>query len=261
MVFIDELDRCKPSYSVRLLEQIKHYLCDDRFIFVFSVNLQELQHTIKNYYGYSFDACRYLDRFFDLRITLPPADKSKFYQELGLNSSDGVELVCRKIINNYHFELREITRYYSQVKTSVYAIFHDGNRWNIYFADNGTKRFIVFYIVPLIIGLIIVDISLYHKFIEGKDAQPLIDLFDSEEISDWVLKDLLNRDESFREEENKRVVTKEQKIIELYNAIFIKKYTGKNHYLNLGNYTFNEKSKLFAHKVASMLSDFADYQI
>ncbi|HBZ63402.1 MAG TPA: hypothetical protein DEO89_02080 [Lachnospiraceae bacterium] len=29
IVFIDEWDRCKPSYVVHLLEQIKHYLCDD----------------------------------------------------------------------------------------------------------------------------------------------------------------------------------------------------------------------------------------
>lgn len=38
IVFIDELDRCKPTYAVRLLEQIKHYLTDDRITFVFSVN-------------------------------------------------------------------------------------------------------------------------------------------------------------------------------------------------------------------------------
>ena len=51
VVFVDELDRCKPTYAVRLLEQIKHYLSDDRVIFVFSVNIDELQHTIKHYYG------------------------------------------------------------------------------------------------------------------------------------------------------------------------------------------------------------------
>ena len=50
IVFIDELDRCKPSYSVQLLERIKHYLSDGRITFVFSVNLSELQHTIRRYY-------------------------------------------------------------------------------------------------------------------------------------------------------------------------------------------------------------------
>lgn len=42
VIFIDELDRCKPAYAVQLLERIKHYLCDDRITFVFSVNLSEL---------------------------------------------------------------------------------------------------------------------------------------------------------------------------------------------------------------------------
>ena len=88
VVFIDELDRCKPSYAVQLLERIKHYLYDDRITFVFSVNLGELQHTIKHYYGNTFDACRYLDRFFDMRISLPPADKTAFY---GFLDADGSE--------------------------------------------------------------------------------------------------------------------------------------------------------------------------
>ena len=39
VVFIDELDRCKPEYAIQLLERIKHYFDDDRIIFVFSVNL------------------------------------------------------------------------------------------------------------------------------------------------------------------------------------------------------------------------------
>lgn len=59
VVFIDELDRCKPSFTVRLLEQIKHYMHDERITYVLSINTEELQHTIKNYYGDSFDACRY----------------------------------------------------------------------------------------------------------------------------------------------------------------------------------------------------------
>ncbi len=71
VIFIDELDRCKPTYAIKLLEQIKHYMMDDRITFVFSVNLEQLQHTIKCYYGADFDASRYLDRFFDFRIDWP----------------------------------------------------------------------------------------------------------------------------------------------------------------------------------------------
>ena len=63
VIIVDELDRCKPDFAVRLLEQIKHYFSDDRITFVFATNLLELQHTISKYYGNGFDSCRYLDRF------------------------------------------------------------------------------------------------------------------------------------------------------------------------------------------------------
>ena len=102
IIFVDELDRCKPSYAVQLLERVKHYLCDDRILFVFAVNLEELQHTIKHFYGETFDVCRYLDRFFNMRISLPPADKSRFYQSIGLESGYVLEDVCKRIIETYN---------------------------------------------------------------------------------------------------------------------------------------------------------------
>lgn len=47
VIFIDELDRCKPTYAVKLLERIKHYFNNDKIIFVFSTNLEELQSSVK----------------------------------------------------------------------------------------------------------------------------------------------------------------------------------------------------------------------
>ena len=38
VIFIEELDRCNPSFAIKLLERIKHFFDDDRFIFVFSTN-------------------------------------------------------------------------------------------------------------------------------------------------------------------------------------------------------------------------------
>lgn len=45
VIFVDELDRCRPIYAVQLLERIKHFFNDERITFVFSVNLVQLQHT------------------------------------------------------------------------------------------------------------------------------------------------------------------------------------------------------------------------
>ncbi|WP_156249919.1 KAP family P-loop NTPase fold protein [Limosilactobacillus reuteri] len=76
IIFIDELDRCKPTYAVKLLERIKHYFTNSKITFVFSVDLSQLQNTIKRYYGSQFDGIQYLDRFFDLVITLPAPNMS-----------------------------------------------------------------------------------------------------------------------------------------------------------------------------------------
>ena len=84
VVFVDELDRCKPSYAVQLLERIKHYFSNDKVTVVFSINTKELQHSIRKFYGAEFDANKYLDRFFDYRISLPDADMDNYLALLSI---------------------------------------------------------------------------------------------------------------------------------------------------------------------------------
>ena len=47
MVMIDELDRCRPSYAVELLEVAKHLFSVDRIVFVLAVNCDQLAHSVK----------------------------------------------------------------------------------------------------------------------------------------------------------------------------------------------------------------------
>lgn len=42
IIFIDELDRCRPSFAIEMLERIKHYFDDERVIFVVSLNKEQL---------------------------------------------------------------------------------------------------------------------------------------------------------------------------------------------------------------------------
>lgn len=114
------------------------------------------------------------------------------------------------------------------------------------------------YIVPMIIGLKIINTTLHDEFVAGKDAQPLIDVFDSEEFGDWFLEGLLNEGESF--EDGQKKVTRKQKIMNLYNAIFTRNHSivgGEEQ--NLGHFRFGANSREFAISAASMLSDYADF--
>ena len=261
VIFVDELDRCKPSYAVQVLERIKHYFCDERITFVFAVNIEELQHTIKNQYGNEFNACRYLDRFFDIRVSLPPAEINGLYNKLGLASNDIVGEVYKRVITVYHFELREITRYYRLVRTAMHSVIYEIKKVNFAFADGNGKQLILYHIVPLMIGLKIVDISLYHEFISGKNPKPLFDVYLRSKLEDYFMPWLLNKNESYQAEAGKKLVSKEDKLSSLYHAIFVMEYSAVNYRKIIGEYQFNKKSKEYALRIASMLSEYADYQI
>ncbi|HEA14874.1 MAG TPA: hypothetical protein ENH88_00170 [Pseudoalteromonas prydzensis] len=69
-IFIDELDRCRPTYAVEMLEAIKHIFDIEGLVIVVSTHTEELQHTIKALYGSDFNANDYLKRFFDTKYHL-----------------------------------------------------------------------------------------------------------------------------------------------------------------------------------------------
>ncbi len=80
VVFIDELDRCKPTYAIRLLETAKHFFSVSHVIFVLGLDREQLSHSIKAVYGQSFDADGYLRRFFDIDFRLPNPNRQSFVE-------------------------------------------------------------------------------------------------------------------------------------------------------------------------------------
>lgn len=77
-IFIDELDRCRPSYAIELLESIKHIFDIPGIIFVIATDSKQLAHSINAVYGEKFASERYLRRFFDQEYTLINPDSYSF---------------------------------------------------------------------------------------------------------------------------------------------------------------------------------------
>ncbi|HHQ4610130.1 TPA: KAP family P-loop NTPase fold protein [Aeromonas veronii] len=77
-ILIDELDRCRPSYAVEMLETIKHIFDIKGVVFVLATDTEQLQHAIKVVYGEGFDAQSYLGRFFQRRFTLNKKSRREF---------------------------------------------------------------------------------------------------------------------------------------------------------------------------------------
>lgn len=70
VIIIDELDRCKPTYALGLLEKIKHLFSTKNVYFVLVMHKQELEKSIKCIYG-DIDAYTYLQKFIHIQTALP----------------------------------------------------------------------------------------------------------------------------------------------------------------------------------------------
>ena len=80
--FIDELDRCRPTFAIELLERIKHLFDVANIVFVLSIDKQQLEASTAAVYGQGIDAREYLRRFIDLEYGIPSAKTKRFTESL-----------------------------------------------------------------------------------------------------------------------------------------------------------------------------------
>ena len=256
LIFVDELDRCRPSFAIKVLERIEHYFVNDRITFVFSMNIEQLQHTIKAFYGNDFDACRYLDRFFDIRLSLPTTISNRFFNSLNLNDYSTIDSVIMRIQDTYNLSIREFCKYYDTIKIA-----------GVNYDRDETDNFLFIYIVTLSLALKFTNISVHDEFIKGKNIQPLLDLYDNE-FGAYIVQELLNKDEilpsiefsnTFKTKDSIPVIV-EDKLRDLYNAIFVKEYTFDDYKTQLGNYCFNKDSKRIVLEADTLMGRYASYE-
>ena len=147
VVFIDELDRCKPSFAIEML-------------------------TISNYYGSEFDATRYLNRFFDVSINLPEISR---YQKQKVQCTNSerfwITLIADELSDYYGFSLRDKLIY----KSSIESLPRDVGD-----AFSQDKMYLNIFEV-IIVLLDMVDAKEKKAFLEGK-SNILIDLMPRIEI-------------------------------------------------------------------------------
>lgn len=81
-IFIDELDRCRPTYAIELLENIKHLFSVPGVVFILATDSDQLGHSIESVYGQGIDAGAYLRRFIDQTYQLPEPSYEQFAELL-----------------------------------------------------------------------------------------------------------------------------------------------------------------------------------
>jgi hypothetical protein len=125
---IDELDRCKPSYAVEVLEKIKHLFNIPNIVFCVAVDREQLINSIKGYYGsHNFNAEEYLRRFFDVDLDLPPIEYNEFAYMLAEHFDLKRYLLKDSELNEFvqisadmgkktHLTLRQMEKYFAHAK-------------------------------------------------------------------------------------------------------------------------------------------------
>jgi len=260
VIFVDELDRCKPSYAVKVLERIKHYLANDRITFVFSINTNELQHTIRKHYGNDFNADRYLDRFFDWRLSLPPVNLDKYYQHIGFNNGDRlIDVVMDAVISSLKFELREIEKYKRLMNVATY---HYMQKTKDYLTTNSYQTAIIFsitFFMPIAIALKMCDSKLYKDFINGNGEDILPKIMSKFDLNYFLTACHALNEEDKREWENTVHTFPSDtleiiRLKEIYRALFAHDYNTSAQNVRVGNYLFSNKSRKTFLDAASLLS-------
>lgn len=124
VIFIDELDRCRPTYAIELLECAKHLFNVPGVVFIISVDKTQLNASIRSVYGSSFDSEGYLRRFIDLDFMLPEPVGEPFcsylFSACGINDyfkkresasrredRDTIHDICSKLFPVLKLTLRE----------------------------------------------------------------------------------------------------------------------------------------------------------
>lgn len=208
VIFVDELDRCNPAFAVRLLERIKYFFNDERFIFVFSTNIDQLQYTVEKYYGNNFDGAYYLQKFFDYQLELPEINIQN-YIDYHINlipkeSSYCIDGVIREVLKYKKFNLRDCNKYFDLLQLK-YKEIKDAKVENRYY-------FFIGVLFPALLAIKIKDNNEYRKIKEG---------LGKEEFYNIVMN--CNSIIEFLKEISKAKKIEKNIIDEIYEYIFVRK--------------------------------------
>lgn len=80
VLIVDELDRCRPDYAMKVLEIIKHFFDIDGLIVIVLSNIKALNNSVKSLYNFENNNNEesYLTKFFVDKVILNPINYEKF---------------------------------------------------------------------------------------------------------------------------------------------------------------------------------------
>ncbi|MBR3313077.1 MAG: hypothetical protein IKG18_02950 [Atopobiaceae bacterium] len=163
VIFVDELDRCRPDFAVRLLEQTKSLFCSESIIFVFSADSSQLAKAVGGMYGSGFDTSKFLERFFDERIKLCPVDSVKFTGDgVNYNGGNRFDKLARELLDSKVLTIRDAYRIKRNLESARHYCLEGPNHELPQMIASCT-------VLPLLIFIERDDIDLYRRITTGAD--------------------------------------------------------------------------------------------
>jgi hypothetical protein len=148
LVFIiDELDRCRPDFAIRLIERIKHFFDIPKIVFVLVMDKKQFSKVICHSYGYDeMLSGQYLDKFIDFEVPLrnvvhisvkTQANLNLIYKLLKDVGEDSIDIAFIFLLNlEADITARELKR-----KINLYALLKkDKIQKNIFIALGVSKK-------------------------------------------------------------------------------------------------------------------------
>jgi hypothetical protein len=83
VIIIDELDRCKPTYAIELIEKVKHLFSVKNVVFVLVMHRKQLEEAVKCIYGVNIDAHTYLQKFINIETNIPKKIGERHDNDIG----------------------------------------------------------------------------------------------------------------------------------------------------------------------------------
>ncbi|MBP5788456.1 MAG: hypothetical protein J6Y19_11655, partial [Kiritimatiellae bacterium] len=129
LVIVDELDRCRPTYAVEMLERIKHLFSLENIVFLLGIDRLELEKSITAGYG-DIDAQRYLNRFIDVDFTLPVAPLREFIRGLLIDAKLG------QLFKNDSIQLERINNW-----SYIFSAMADATQMSLREVEHAMRKF------------------------------------------------------------------------------------------------------------------------
>ena len=199
---------------------------------------------------------------FDLVIQLPPYNNEKFLNNIGFKESAYISRkVSRAVIKSLNLQMREQEKFIQLVKIS--GLERLTQKISTSFSDDRAYFFAMAYVLPLILGLQIVNIKDYNDFINGTNFAPLVSLLNNLDVRMLDRSGLLNENETFLSSRDNKSGLKQVAVNEVASSL--SRILFRNNYeleyqQTIGSMTFSKEVRNELLRNACLLSKYTEYE-